>query len=169
LAFLHDRWGSGMKRKGELSVVLAACLAVAVTTGIIPQQTHAQTGPSITLETTVAIYDASNPYACGTENVLRVPAGTEVLYCFRATNTGETTFTTQALEDDQFGSNGFPVVLVPGQGMVVFEVATIDETTTNTATWIAANPSTGLSASATATATVTVLPPSIYAPMLARN
>lgn len=55
--------------------------------------------PELTLFTTVSTDSAT----CSASPSLRVNAGTEVYYCFTATNTGEATFTNHTISDSEHG------------------------------------------------------------------
>ena len=101
---------------------------------------------------------------CATTSTLDVAAGTTVYYCYTVTNTGDVTLNDHDLVDDQLGTifSGLNYALTPGSSVNTVAAglsipAVINTTTTNVATWTAAQSSTGgLTATATATATVNV-------------
>jgi hypothetical protein len=120
--------------------------------------------PAIELVKTVGTDSGS----CAPTNSILVPAGgggTDVYYCYEATNIGDVTFTSHSLADSELGTifADMPYDLGPGDsvdtvslGLVIS--ATITETTVNTATWTASDAAGG-QLNATATATVVVEPP----------
>ncbi len=114
-------------------------------------------GASILLTKTVG----TDPTACATTGTITVTAGTVVTYCYEVENTGDQSFTTHTLVDDQLGTllSGFPTVLDPGNSFSVTETAQILETTVNNATWTAFG--TPDDASAGDSATVTIATPAI--------
>jgi hypothetical protein len=99
---------------------------------------HAQTNPEITLEKTVG----TDPNVCATTDEITVEPGTEVTYCFRATNTGDVTLETHTLVDSELGIllSGAQITLEPGESTFVLESTELFETTTNVAVWIASAP-----------------------------
>jgi subtilisin-like proprotein convertase family protein len=115
--------------------------------------------PSITLNKTVG----TDPEVCATTDVIDVPVGTDVTYCYEVTNTGSVIFDTHNLVDSELGTilNAFPYVLNPGASAFITASTTINVSTVNSATWTAyVNPLVlggGTSAMATDTATVNVL------------
>ena len=119
-------------------------------------QAEAPLTPTIALTKTVGL----GPTACDGANNLEVPAGTEVTYCYRVTNTGAITLTRHTLEDSALGAllTDAEQELAPGQSTTLTETAVITAAVTNTATWTAFNPGPTDVATATATATVTLLP-----------
>ena len=100
-------------------------------------------GPAVTLAKTVGTV----PGVCAATNAVTVSTGTDVYYCFQATNTGTVTFELHDLVDDHLGTilNNFPYTLAPGASspeVIVPDTATA--TVTNTATWTAADSAGGL-------------------------
>jgi hypothetical protein len=116
-------------------------------------------GPSIDLQKTVG----TEPGVCADTSEIFVPAPTEVTYCYRITNTGNTPFTNITLVDDRLGPIDTPgaTPLLPGQTYTTLETAQINVTTTNTATVVATSPyvTPDGAASDTDSATVNVQPP----------
>ena len=117
---------------------------------------------SISLATTVGL----NSSVCAASDAINVSAGTSVYYCYKVTNNGSTSRSSQTLVDSELGMilNNFPYTLSPGASVFVTETAVINTTTINTATWTADNPSPALVASDTATVIVSAL--STYLPMI---
>jgi hypothetical protein len=118
---------------------------------------------SIEMEKTVG----TDPMVCATTDAIDVVAGTEVYYCYTVTNTGNATLNLHDLEDSELGTilDDFSFPLTPGASVNTVAAgltlsATIDSTTTNTATWTAFSDSI-VTASAMDTATVNVVQPSI--------
>ncbi|MCU0293329.1 MAG: DUF11 domain-containing protein, partial [Thermoanaerobaculaceae bacterium] len=112
--------------------------------------------PAITLAKTVGTV----PGVCAATTSITVSAGTQVFYCFQATNTGNVTLNLHDLTDSNLGSilSAFPYVLAPGASSPqVIVPDTPTATVTNTATWTAYNtaPIDGVTAEASATVTVT--------------
>jgi subtilisin-like proprotein convertase family protein len=99
-------------------------------------------GPAIVLTKTVG----TDPLVCATTDVLTVPAGTEVTYCYEVENTGDVTLNLHDLDDSELGSllSGFSYALAPGASAFITESATINVTTVNTATWTAYNSGVGV-------------------------
>ncbi|MFZ2487499.1 MAG: proprotein convertase P-domain-containing protein, partial [Anaerolineae bacterium] len=94
--------------------------------------------PGIVLTKTVG----TTPGVCATTSKVTVPTGTTVYYCYQVENSGNVTMTVHSLVDDQLGTllTNSPYVLPPGAVSDPFIVnASIDITTTNTATWTAAS------------------------------
>jgi hypothetical protein len=89
---------------------------------------------AITLSKTVG----TTPGVCAPTNSVTVTTGTDVYYCFVATNTGTVTFNFHDLVDDHLGTvlNDLPYVLAPGASspeVIVDDTAAA--TVTNLATW----------------------------------
>jgi uncharacterized repeat protein (TIGR01451 family) len=121
----------------------------------VPLTLTVEGGASITLEKTVGL----DPNTCAATDSINVPAGgggTAVTYCYTVTNTGDITFTTHDLVDDQLGVilSGFPYNLGPGNSAYLTQTVNITQTTVNSATWTASVVG-GPSASASDSATVT--------------
>jgi hypothetical protein len=114
---------------------------------------------SISLEKTVGL----DPDICAVDDEITVGPGTDVTYCYYVTNTGLSDLTSHDLTDGELGDilTDFPYILAPGASAYTTLGATIDDTTTNTATWTATNPDIGASATGTDSATVNVPVPSI--------
>ncbi|MCB9141397.1 MAG: proprotein convertase P-domain-containing protein [Anaerolineales bacterium] len=113
--------------------------------------------PSISLDKTVG----TDPNTCATTDEINLPyGGGEVTYCYEVTNTGNVSFNTHDLNDSELGNilSGFPYLLTPGASAFITQTAYINNTTVNTATWIAYNVNEGgpSPAQASDTATVTV-------------
>jgi hypothetical protein len=93
--------------------------------------------PAIALTKTVGLDSAT----CGTtDNLVVGQPSTEVYYCYTVRNTGDVTFTTHDLYDDQLGSllTAEPYFLAPGDTFSFFPVSeTITTSVTNVATWTA--------------------------------
>ena len=92
--------------------------------------------PSITLSKTVG----TTPGVCAATNSVTVTTGTDVYYCFQATNTGTVTFEFHDLVDDHLGTvlNDFPYTLAPGASspeVIIPDTATAP--VVNVATWTA--------------------------------
>src|SRR5688572_691025 len=105
--------------------------------------------PSITLRKTVGPgVDINN---CATTQSLAVPAGSQVSYCYRVTNTGNVALTTHTLVDSELGIilNNFPYTLEPDTSAFIIQSTTITGPITNEATWTSANTSLQLEASDT--------------------
>ncbi len=115
--------------------------------------------PAITLQKTV-----STTSACaipGTSHLVvtstQALSPTVVTYCYGVQNSGNITFTTHTLNDDQLGSllNDSLYVLKPGDILTYTQSATVTQSLTNVATWQATADS--FTAIATATARVTYI------------
>src|SRR5690606_12013862 len=98
----------------------------------------------------------TDPAGCASSDNISVPVGTEVVYCYTVTNTGNVTLTMNDLTDSELGDllTGHAHELLPGASFYITATATIQEDTTNTATWTAY--AAEQQASAVDTATVTV-------------
>lgn len=108
---------------------------------------------------------------CATTDEITVDAGTTVYYCYEVTNTGNVTLNLHDLVDDELGPifTGLNYALTPGSSVNTVAAgltisATINVTTTNTATWTAYNA--GPSQVATATASATVNVPAVPTPAI---
>ncbi len=115
---------------------------------------------AITLAKTVGV----NPGECAAGSNILVPPGTTVYYCYTVTNIGDVTLNSHDLVDSELGVllNAFAYALLPGNSAFLVVPAVITVTTTNTATWTAAQSSTGgAQAVAVGTATVEILEPPI--------
>ena len=111
----------------------------------------------LTLTKTVGL----DPAVCGTASSLTVPPGTTVYYCVTVRNVGLNDLTTHDLVDDQLGTifSGLAFTLTPGTSIDTVALgvtisATLQSTTTNTATWTGHNGPDSASAEASATVTV---------------
>ncbi len=119
--------------------------------------TPSRGGASILLTKTVG----TDPGACATTDSITVASGTTVTYCYEVENTGDQSFDSHTLDDDQLGTllSNFPMTLDPGNSFAVTETAQILATTLNTAVWTAfGDPD---DAFAVDSATVTVAAPTI--------
>ena len=108
---------------------------VAVVSLLLPMIAMAQ-APSLNFVKTVG----TDPNVCApTSSIVLPPAGGPVYYCYTATNTGDITFATHDLVDDQLGAilTNFPYDLGPASSVYVTQSAVITATTTNVASWIA--------------------------------
>jgi hypothetical protein len=113
--------------------------------------------PAIELVKTVGI----EPAVCATTDVITVPVGTEVTYCFTVLNTGDITLTVHDLSDSALGDlfAGFGLDLGPGDSYSFLETVIVNEGVMNTATWTAWVEAEGYFAEATDTATVNTYVP----------
>jgi hypothetical protein len=91
------------------------------------------TTPGMNLIKTISTVPGVCP---GTDTASVVP-GTSVDYCYELQNTGSTTFTWQTLVDDQLGTllNNEPIIIAPGNSLVISETAVITQLVTNVAVW----------------------------------
>lgn len=112
--------------------------------------------PAISLTKTVG----TDPAVCATTDEITVVAGSTVYYCYEVENTGNVTLNLHDLEDSELGTilDGFSYALTPGASAFLTVTATINVTTTNTATWTAYNAGPSDEATATDSATVNVTP-----------
>jgi hypothetical protein len=93
---------------------------------------------SISLVKTVG----TTPGVCAATNSVTVTTGTDVYYCFQATNTGTVTFEFHDLVDDHLGMvlDAFPYTLAPGASSPEVIISdTAAGPVVNTATWTAAD------------------------------
>ena len=84
----------------------------------------------------------TTPGVCAATNSVTVTTGTDVYYCFVATNTGTVTFEFHDLVDDHLGTvlNAFPYTLAPGASSPeVIVPDTVTGPVVNVATWTAAD------------------------------
>jgi serine protease AprX len=111
--------------------------------------------PQIDLSKTVG----TDPNTCATTDNIAVSAGSEVTYCYQATNIGTLTFTLHDLVDSELGAIlvDFPSILKPGESVSLLQSTTILTDTINTATWTAYAEASGVSAVASDVASVTVI------------
>ncbi len=113
--------------------------------------------PAIELVKTVG----TDPLTCATTNDIAVGVGTDVVYCYTVTNTGDLTLPLHTLVDSELGTllgPDFAYDLAPGASVFITQTATMPNmpgTVVNNATWTA-YVDTVFTASATDTATVTV-------------
>lgn len=113
----------------------------------------------------------TQPAACAATDAISVLAGTEVVYCYEAANTGPLTLALHDLEDSRLGTilAQHAYTLAPGATTWVTRAsvvtATVPVTITNAATWTAAagggNDSLPVMASDRATVTVVPLQPAL--------
>ncbi|MGB0388646.1 MAG: S8 family serine peptidase [Ardenticatenaceae bacterium] len=92
--------------------------------------------PSISLTKTVG----TDPSTCADSDRIEVPFGSYVTYCYTVKNTGQITFTSHTLVDDQVGTllSNHTQVLIPGATtFVTVTTTTITPTRGYTATWSA--------------------------------
>ena len=131
---------------------MAAVLVLGCVVSVLPARVYAQA--SIILTKTVG----EGP-GCATTNDITVPLGSNVTYCYRVQNTGDTNLMTHTLVDDVLGTLVGPNAVFDLQPNAVFQVlqssGPIVQQVINTATWTAMTATEV--ATATAMATVTVL------------
>jgi len=122
-----------MSQRGLIRVALVATV---VLVGLAPA--WAQQNPAISLNKTVGTV----PGVCAGTDSVTVSTGTQVYYCFVATNTGNVTFNYHSLVDDHLGVilNNFAYTLAPGASSpeVIFPSIAAGPVT-NTGTWEAAD------------------------------
>jgi hypothetical protein len=125
--------------------------------------------PSIELVKTVG----TDPHTCALTDTLEVPAGSEVVYCYTVTNTGDIPLDAHDLYDDQLGT--LPIdpdfVLEPEASYGFTTTAVINVDTTNLATWTASDGAFTVESTDTATVTVIIQPEAYftYLPTVFRN
>jgi len=97
---------------------------------------------------------------CATTDSIGVTPGSQAIYCYRATNTGDVALTTHTITDSELGTifSGSQN-LVPGAMWFVTKAATLTQTTVNSAVWTAS--AGDYVAVATDTATVGVITPAV--------
>ncbi len=132
------------------STMMCLCIAVAgltwgegptlnVAPGASPlAATKLLQAPSISLNKTVGLA----PGVCAATDSITVSTGTQVYYCFVATNTGTVTFNYHSLVDDHLGVvlNNFNYALAPGASSPEVIVPSVASgPVTNTGTWTAAD------------------------------
>jgi len=112
---------------------------------------------SITFTKTVGIAAST----CAESNQLELSDESEVTYCYTVTNSGNITFTSHTLVDDQLGTllSDESYELLPGASRFVTATTTITESTVYTATWSAVS-NNNLQANAAASAAITLSVPS---------
>jgi hypothetical protein len=138
--------------------LIASVLVVLLSLTFTGRSAAGDGGASISLAKTVGTL----PGACAITDLIEVPAGTEVTYCYTVTNTGDVTFNLHTLVDSELGLLlvAEPVNLPPGASHSIFATATINATTVNTATWTASSAYTDVAQDTdTATVIVTDEPP----------
>ena len=110
--------------------------------------------PAISLVKTVG----TQANACATSDTIEVTEGSQVVYCYTVSNTGDVTLNVHDLADDMLGSvlSDYSYDLLPGASLSITATASVTVDTTNTASWTAWFGE--FSATATDTATVTVKP-----------
>jgi glucose/arabinose dehydrogenase len=132
--------------------LLTATTVVTILTPTLPEPPD----PAIDLLKTVS---AVSGCETGTSNLVvtstQVLSPIEVTYCYVVQNSGNITFTTHTLHDDQLGSllNNSLHVLRPGDVLTYTQPATVTQSITNVATWRAAADSFTATASAMASVT----------------
>ena len=122
----------------------------------------------LSLEVTVGL----NETGCPTSSAIVVPAGANVIYCFKATNSGSYTLTTHSLVDSQLGAifTNLSLSLPPAATAYLTRTAIINQNTVNTATWTAlTNLGPGVTASDSATVMVEGTGYLIYLPVAIKN
>ncbi|MBX3059022.1 MAG: carboxypeptidase regulatory-like domain-containing protein [Anaerolineae bacterium] len=117
--------------------------------------------PAIAITKTVG----TDPGVCAATDTITVDEGTTVYYCYAVTNTGNVPLGLHDLDDSELGSlfTGLAYNLLPGASVDTVAAgltisATLNVTTTNTATWTAYNAGPINLVTATASATVNVTP-----------
>jgi hypothetical protein len=123
---------------------------------LVPTLASTAPAPAISLAKTVGTDSAT----CASGDSLAVAYGTEVTYCYTATNTGNITLTTHTLTDTHLGTllSNFSYSLAPGASAFITESAIMTQTTVNTGFWMATEMTYTASASDMATVTVLVTP-----------
>ena len=119
---------------------------------------------SLTCKTNAAISlnktASTDPSCSGAGEVNLVAPGTRLTYCYKVFNTGPNLLTVHDLVDSQLGVllNGFIFDLapIPGASAILPQPVTILTDTVSNATWTAANPDLGLTASSSDTLTIRV-------------
>ena len=102
-------------------------------------------GPAISLNKTVG----TTPGVCAAGDNITVTAGTQVYYCYQATNTGTVAFNFHDLVDSELGTilDNFPYALAPGASSPqVIVPDTPMATVTNVGTWTAVSALAGYTA-----------------------
>lgn len=128
-----------------------------VTASATSSATVTVVNPSIAMTKTVG----TDPLSCGAMDEIAVGVGTDVVYCYTVTNTGDLTLPLHEVVDDQLGTllgPDFAYDLAPGASVFITATATMPDmpdVVVNTATWTAYVDEV-FTASATDTATVTV-------------
>ncbi|MDC8011206.1 BACON domain-containing protein [Tahibacter soli] len=91
------------------------------------------------LDLAVTVGTDLTPGFCATTTTLGVLAGSDVNYCYRATNTGTSTLQYHDLIDSAFGVvlDDEPIALAPGASTTVTRVRAVAATTTSNALWTA--------------------------------
>lgn len=117
--------------------------------------------PAIAITKTVG----TAPGVCAATDTITVDEGTTVYYCYAVTNTGNVPLGLHDLDDSELGNlfTGLAYNLLPGASVDTVAAgltisATLNVTTTNTATWTAYNAGPINLVTATASATVNVTP-----------
>jgi hypothetical protein len=120
-------------RRSVLAGVYVATLAVG--TIAVSSSSWAEPPAAISLDKTVGT-DAS---VCAKTDVITVPAGSMVVFCYKVTNNSLITFSVHDLVDDELGHllNPGSYVLTPGNSHIFTTTAFPTATVTNTATWTA--------------------------------
>lgn len=118
-------------------------------------RTCAPAEPSIAFTKTVG----TDPALCAETRAIGLPSGGGlVTYCYRASNTGNISFTLHDLADSELGAilSTFPYTLSPGAEVWLTQTVEITQPVVNTAAWTAYNPGPANVVSATSAATVTI-------------
>ncbi len=100
--------------------------------------------PGLDLDVTVAPSSGDpdiDSVLCGTEEWITVPAGSDVVFCYEATNSGEVRLDRHDLEDDVSGSllNDFAFSLEPGGSVFLTQTVPVATSVVNDALWFARN------------------------------
>ncbi len=96
---------------------------------------------TVDFELTVVL-DEGMGEQCGTQSALRVSPGDRVYLCYSVENTGNVSYTTHDLVDDQLGTllSGFSFNLAPGGSVFLTQNVEITAPVTHTAQWTASGP-----------------------------
>ena len=91
----------------------------------------------VALTKTVGLWPETGNPVCALSDAISVTAGTEVAYCYRATNTGEYTLTTHTLVDSAFGPlfSQMPQELLPGETFEYITSRVETQTNVSVGTW----------------------------------
>lgn len=128
--------------------------------------------PAGTVNTISANLTVSDDGSCGTSNTISVPENSTVTYCYQVTNTGNITYDTHMVMDDQQGTV-LPTTayeLAPGESFSFTQDAPFTNgVLTSMMTWTAWVSGTGVAATGVATATVSAQPTDVVLTSFAGN
>jgi hypothetical protein len=97
---------------------------------------------------------------CAATEAITVPPKASVTYCYRATNTGDITFTFHRLTDEGWLYTS-TAILTPGASMIATQTLSLTQTTNSVAEWEATDGSYPNTVRSSSAALVTVVTPSI--------